>query len=222
MLEQNKKIIIASFISLVLILLIVGLVMKDNSFLKTSSIKTILSKKEEIAEKEADLVKEKNTYNTLYKNLETAEASFEKEKAKYDAISDDTISIIRESNTEENYSLEYMWIKLGNYARKNNLSLIMIEPGNSNSQTAAKQNVEEQSVVEEDKKGTDTNTTSSNNSSGVLKIEVTGSYMDLSDFVFEVENDNELKFKLDNLSMTPVSGTTIKTTFDVKNIIINK
>ena len=37
-----------------------------------------------------------------------------------------------------------------------------------------------------------------------------------------IENDTELRFKLDNISMEYVSGTTIKTTFDVKNMIIKK
>lgn len=214
MIEQNKKLIIFSVISLVLILLLVGLTTKDISLLGTSSIKTLLSKHDEIAKKEAELVTEKNTYNALSTNLRSAEATFEKEKAKYEAISDDTISIIRDTNTQENYSLEYMWIKLGNYARKNNLSLVMVEPGNS-SEKNDETTVDESVVV-------DSTQDETSSTSGVLKIEVTGSYLDLSDFVFEVENDNELKFKLDNLSMTPVSGTTIKTTFDVKNIIINK
>ena len=46
--------------------------------------------------------------------------------------------------------------------------------------------------------------------------------MNVSDFVFAVENDNELKFKLDNISMEYLSGTSIKATFDVKNMIIKK
>ena len=40
-----------------------------------------------------------------------------------------------------------------------------------------------------------------NQYSGVLQIQVTGSYLDLSDFIFEVENDDELNFKLDNILM---------------------
>ena len=46
--------------------------------------------------------------------------------------------------------------------------------------------------------------------------------MNTSDFIFEVENDTSLRFKLDNISMDYVQGTTIKTTFDVKNITVNK
>lgn len=38
----------------------------------------------------------------------------------------------------------------------------------------------------------------------------------MSDFVFEVENDKELRFKLDNMEVTYVSGTTIKAKFNVK------
>ena len=55
-----------------------------------------------------------------------------------------------------------------------------------------------------------------------MKIQVKGSYMDISDFIFEVENDKALRFKLDNISIEYVSGTTIKANFDVKNLIIKK
>ena len=44
----------------------------------------------------------------------------------------------------------------------------------------------------------------------------------MSDFVFEVENDKELRFKLDNMEVTYVSGTTIKAKFNVKNVIMIK
>ena len=55
-----------------------------------------------------------------------------------------------------------------------------------------------------------------------MKIQLQGSYIDISDFIFEVENDDELKFKLDNIRIEYVEGTTIKATIDVKNTIIVK
>ena len=33
--------------------------------------------------------------------------------------------------------------------------------------------------------------------------------MNISDFIFEVENDTSLRFKLDNISMDYVEGTTV-------------
>lgn len=215
MFGDNKNLIIVSCITLSLLGTLIVLLLVDIPYVNSYSIKTILSKHDEIIEKEAELVNEKGAYENLNKTLETTKASYNKEKSKYEAISDETINIIKDANTEENYSIEYMWIKLGNYARKHNLSLVMVEPGNNaggeNTQTA------DQSVVANNNTK---NTTTSQ--AGVLKIQITGSYIDLSDFVFEVENDDELKFKLDNIAMECVSGTTIKTTFDVKNMLINK
>lgn len=220
MTQETKKIIILSSIALVLFSMLVVVLTVDIPLLGVYSVKTALQKSEEIEIKEAELVSEQVTYNNLKNTLESAKNSYSKEKTKYEAISEETINIIKESNTEENYSLEYMWIKLGNYAKRNNLSLVIAEPGNTYevpSEDSSSTTTEDASVVE---KTDNTPTTNSNN--GVLKIQVTGSYIDLSDFIFEVENDKELKFKLDNISMEYVSGTTIKTTFDVKNIVITK
>lgn len=220
MTQETKKIIILSSIALVLFSMLVVVLTVDIPLLGVYSIKTALQKSEEIEIKEAELVSEQVTYNNLKNTLETSKNSYNKEKTKYDAISEETINIIKESNTEENYSLEYMWIKLGNYAKRNNLSLIIAEPGNTYetpSDESSSTTTEDSSVVEKTE-----DTTASNSNNGVLKIQVTGSYIDLSDFIFEVENDKELKFKLDNISMEYVSGTTIKTTFDVKNIVITK
>ena len=69
---------------------------------------------------------------------------------------------------------------------------------------------------------TSSDTSASTSSSSALKIEIKGSYMNISDFIFEVENDTSLRFKLDNISMDYVKETTIKASFNVKNIVINK
>lgn len=214
--NESKKIIIISIITVVLIAILVCIALVDIPLLGSSSIESIIAMHDQIVNKEAELLTKQSDYEQSLSRLETAKQTYQTEKTKYEAISDETIRIIKESNTEENYSLEYMWIKLGNYANKNNLTLVMIEPGNTATSTTNNETTD-QIVVE--------NTASNNmqiSNSNVLKIQVTGNYINLSDFIFEVENDEELKFKLDNISMQYVSGTTIKTTFDVKNIIITK
>ncbi|MEG0872568.1 MAG: hypothetical protein RSG48_01190, partial [Clostridia bacterium] len=64
--------------------------------------------------------------------------------------------------------------------------------------------------------------TDKSNADTVFKIQVSGSYIDVSDFIFEVENDKDLRFKLDNISIEYVSGNKIKANFDVKNLSIKK
>lgn len=59
-------------------------------------------------------------------------------------------------------------------------------------------------------------------SSSALTVQVKGSYIDLADFVFEVENDKSLRFRLDNIKMTSAGGTEVTTTFNVKDFTVLK
>ena len=156
-----------------------------------------------------------------------------------------------------------MWIKLGNYAIKNNLSIVLVEPGGASDASSAtttdvaesgettstpvsssSQSTTNQSTTNQATTNQATDSTSQSSSSGTvqsanksdddtdtdasdangdktLKINISGTYMNVSDFIFEVENDSELKFKLDNISMQP-TGDGVSATFDVKNMIIVK
>lgn len=259
MLEEYKKTIIFSSISVVILILIVVFCLVDISLgpIKISSISTILKQHTIITTAKNDLTTQQNLYKSAVSAQETEKKNFDSEKAKYDAISDETVNIIKEATAIENYSIEYMWIRLGNYAKTNNLSIVLVEPGGSSSAGSSTTGTGTTTTPTSDTTGTaatganlgttgtdatggagaagsgtasankDPNTATGNNSAGsgsnsVLKIQVSGSYMNVSDFIFQVENDKELKFKLDNISMEYVSGTTIKATFDVKNIIIKK
>lgn len=247
MIQEYKKIIIISSIALVMFVLLMLFLFVDISLgpIQVASISTILGQYDEITQKEAELITKQSAYNTTLSTLEKTKSSYKTEKDKYEAISDETIQVIKEATTQEEYSIEFMWVRLGNYAKINNLSILLVEPGGGQAANKA----ENETVNNTNTKSTPVTTRStsndansnnvvqmssannsvnndtslfSNDSGETFKIQVTGSYMNVSDFVFAVENDNELKFKLDNISMEYVSGTTIKATFDVKNIIIKK
>ena len=252
------KLLISSFLLIAFIGLSVLFTLKNVTItdsIKFLSIQGLIDRKDDVLEKEKELVDEQQSYSQTLNKLTDSQKEFDMQKAKYESISDETIEIIKEATTQENYNMEYMWIKLGNYAKVNNLSLIVIEPG-------ADYSVLEKNSKNDDKKkeeDTTTTTTSTGNESGTkatsssatnqpnsnsnteeevdeeatvdeeaenndttMKIQLQGSYIDISDFIFEVENDVELKFKLDNILIEYVQGTTIKATFDVKNTIIVK
>lgn len=232
--ELKKIIIISVCLVIVIVLFVLALIMDfEFNFIKLNSIETLLGKHDEIISEENKLESKKTEYETALKKVEDSKTSYENEKSKYEAISDETINIIKEATTEEYYDIEYMWITLGNYAKSNNLTIIMAEPGGD---------FEDTSSNKDESKSTDTTTTSDDKtttgnaktqistedtstttgSTAMFKIQVTGSYLDVSDFIFEVENDKSLRFKLDNISMDYVSGNTIKTSFNVKNLAINK
>ena len=268
--DDIKKIIIVSSCLVVLIglLVLVLFVDIDLKIIKFNSVKTLLGKHDEVNVAETQLKQKETEYNDAIKKVKDVQTTFDSEKTKYEAISDDTINIINEATTEENYNIEYMWIRLGNYAKSNNLTIIMAEPGgsfdtttNQNASTSSTNSNSSSSSVTTattDNTGSSTSTgttsansttsgtntttttngdasasttgastsgntaTSTTDSNTLFKIQVSGSYLDVSDFIFEVENDKALRFRLDNISMDYVSGTTIKASFNVKNLIINK
>ena len=265
MFEEYKRTIIISVIDVIIILLIALLALADINIgpIHLSSIKSIMAQDKKVKAAEAELDTAKTLYEAAVTGLESQKAKFEKEKGQYDAISDDTVNIIKEATAKENYSIEYMWIKLGNYAIKNNLSIVLVEPGgasdtssatttdvaesgettstpvSSSSQATTNQTTTNQTTtnqttdstsqssasdtVQSANKSDDATDTDTSDANGdkTLKINISGTYMNVSDFIFEVENDSELKFKLDNISMQP-TGDGVSATFDVKNMIIVK
>lgn len=255
MFEEYKRTIIISVIDVIIILLIALLALADINIgpIHLSSIKSIMAQDKKVKAAEAELDTAKTLYEAAVTGLESQKAKFEKEKGQYDAISDDTVNIIKEATAKENYSIEYMWIKLGNYAIKNNLSIVLVEPGgasdtssatttdvaesgettstpvSSSSQATTNQATDSTSqssasdTVQSANKSDDATDTDTSDANGdkTLKINISGTYMNVSDFIFEVENDSELKFKLDNISMQP-TGDGVSATFDVKNMIIVK
>ena len=265
MFEEYKRTIIISIIDVIIILLIALLALADINIgpIHLSSIKSIMAQDKKVKSAESELDTAKTLYEAAVTGLESQKAKFEKEKGQYDAISDDTVNIIKEATAKENYSIEYMWIKLGNYAIKNNLSIVLVEPGgasdtssatktdstesgettstpvSSSSQATTNQATTNQTTtnqttdstsqssasdtVQSANKSDDATDTDTSDANGdkTLKINISGTYMNVSDFIFEVENDSELKFKLDNISMQP-TGDGVSATFDVKNMIIVK
>ena len=255
MIENNKKmIIISSILAGAIILLLILMLLGVNLYVvNIPSVSSLIEKYNMVKKSEKELSTVQGTYYTTVNNLENAKNDYNKQKNKYNSLSDETINVIKEATTEESYNLEYMWIKLGNYAKKNNLEIVMVEPGG---QQASSSNNKSNSTSADNKSQTTTTTTTTttntnsntnsntkdstsnsgssnstnltdssskvNSSDSVLKIEIKGSYMNISDFIFEVENDTALRFKLDNISMDYVEGTTVKASFDVKNIVVNK
>lgn len=134
------------------------------------------------------LVEALEAYDGEKANLETEKNNFAAAKADYDSISEATIEKIIEAYKEYKYDLEWLWIVLGNYAKTNNLEITISEPENAKN---------ESTVL------------------GNLNLTVRGRYLDVVDFVFDVENDKKLLFKLDNMSMIYDKDNKIIATFDI-------
>ena len=104
-------------------------------------------------------------------------------------------------NQMQIYDIESLWVKLGNHAKSEGVTLkIDISAGNSAGLTD-----------KDDYKYYNLNFT------------VTGSYISIIDFISDVENDSTLGFKIEQFKMTPGGSTSnLQATFVCKDIAINK
>ena len=91
----------------------------------------------------------------------------------------------------ETYDIDYLWTKLGNYAK------------------------EEGVVIKID-------VTSSSASSNLydLNFSVAGTYVGATDFIYDIENDSKLGFKIDNFAMTSNTTAEVTASFVCKDIPI--
>ena len=224
-------------VAIILLLFIKGI--KIGSF-EVVSISGIGTKKDAVKKAKQNLEVVEGQYLANLKELENEKEDFSTQKDAYEKISDETITAITDATKEEEYFIEYLWITLGNYAAAHDLALAVIEPGGTVSQSTAANTV----ANSDDKTDVSTGTGINGNSQGVtttantattenvvasatssadaLTVQVRGTYMDLADFVFEVENDKSLRFRLDNISMKSAGGTEVITSFNVKDFTVLK
>ena len=187
-----KQYIILGVLTLVLVLLIVGTTYVALNTISLGDI-SILSvsdmqkQKEELVIEESNLIIIKSQFDLATNNLVNAQSAYKTSRDRYNEISDEDIETIKEATKEDHYYVEWLWIVLGEYAEDNNLTLKVIDP----------------------RKGDEAS------GEGTVQINVVGRYQDIANFVFEVENDNELRFKLDNMAMTYNSDNKVSATFDV-------
>ncbi len=214
MMENKKFFIFEGIMGLIVIglILCVFFVDMDLGIFKIVSQKNLMSQFSSIKDLDAKLVSVKNNYDISIKSVETAKTEYKKQKDQYEAITDETISIIKEATTDEKYNVEYMWIRIGNYAKANNLTLSLVEPGGSSQ--SATSGAQTGSTTTQ----TGASATSTTSSGSDFIISVKGNYTNVSGFIFDLENDTELRFKLDRLKMEYAGSNQITTSFAVKNL----
>lgn len=189
----------------------------DLIFFKVYTTKSLEDKKIELEQKMNELETTRVSHKNALKSLENAKSSYADEKSKYEAISEDVITTINEATMGEEYNLEYIWISLGNYARQNNLKILLYEPGanvTTNNENNENDNTTEGDLVKNDGMG-DRPTES-------MRVEVTGTYLNVCEFFYRLENDAELRFNLDNIRMEYLSNNNISAVFEVKGLSVKK
>lgn len=238
--NEKVNILIQSLILLIIIAIIVFVCVWGMEDFKIFSVSQITEK--------ADGLKTTNlSFETLeqqYKNKiverNLAQEKFTKEKNKYEAISEDTIALIKDVTKDQEYMIEYLWVVLGNYAEENGLKLIVMEPnqratfnitdGTVQLQEAKANGTEKTTVTMPNGSAVDSSGTVTQGNGNIVinpstnanttKILLIGEYQNVADFVFEVENDKSLKFKLDNISMQYAGSNSVLAQFDVLDMSI--
>lgn len=243
-----KKIIILLAILLVLISVITYTTIANIPLgsIGTLSFNGISEKMRILKTEETKYLSNKTSFDSKETELTTITNEYNEEKEKYNRITDTTLNVVKEAIKDVDYSIEYMWIVLGNYAYDNGLTIKIEEssPSISNNNipntlpTPQKKDENTTNTSDENKENidntadttsntvTDVNSTDSNSmttsANKILKLTVIGRYSDVADFVFEVENDRSLKFKLDNISMKYSTDNKITATFDIYGLTILK
>jgi len=207
MIKDFKKVIIMSITLLVLVIcfIVMATVDIDLGILSSLSINGISEKKVGVDGLILEETQHKANYDAELEKLQTAKNDYETAKKKFESIDEATIDMVKDATKDEKYFIEYLWIVLGNYAEDNNLLIDIITPGSKQQATGTEQQMPNTSVVKNS-----------------IQIVVNGRYANVADFVYEVENDKELKFKLDNIKMIYAKDNTIQATFNVLNLQVKK
>ena len=201
----SKLITLASTL-LILIVAIVLLMIFDVDFklFKNLSIAGIGEKKLAVELLMQDQEKAEQDNKMAKDSLNNSKNKFDVAKEEYENIDESTIQLVQDATKEVKYFIEYLWIVLGNYASANDLGVAIVTSNTTSS-------------------GDESSSSGSGSSlnSGV-KVSVEGRYANVADFVFDVENDKSLKFKLDNIKMSYSGNNKIKATFDVLSLSVLK
>lgn len=135
-------------------------------------------------------------YKQAIGSVENNAKSLEKKKQEYDDIAlIDTENGEQQNKQIQKYEIETLWVKLGNYATS------------------------EGAVMKMDliRGVTSTDISKTYN----LKFTVNGSYISITDFISDIENDSSLGFKIEEFKMVPSSGgAELQATFTCKDIAI--
>lgn len=159
-----------------------GFVMVD-----VPSYQEVTNNKKELDSKLTSLKTKNDNELVMEENkVETSMKTYEARKQEYDMLAmTASEKEIAEANKIERYLLDYLWIKVGNYASDNDVKFKMTP--NTNEQT--------------------------------LTFDITGKYISVINFIYDLENDLDLNFEIDGIVIQGGSTSEIvKANFNVEGI----
>ena len=204
------KKILMSIIGVVLLTLIIVSIINGTAIgrFRILSVNQVKGKSQELDHKIEEARTEINqNYASAVNKMDTAIKRLKTAKSEYES----KVEYLSE-NPElgitqiEKYKIEYLWGIIGNYAKDDGLKIDL--------------NIEETSIKD----------------TYNIDFTLTGSYVGITNFLYHIENDDELNYKVVGFTLEPTTSTTtskngtettssdtstLKATFKVENIIIN-
>ena len=182
-------------ISVLVCLLLIGsafFMVNGISKMNIKGIKGLSEKNEQIEQKISDLSNVISvTYVNTESNLKRTANTLQDSKTEYE----NQAALSNSQNPSyasqlETYDIDYLWTKLGNYAR------------------------DEKVVIKIDLVASGTSTNLYN-----LNFTTTGAYVNITNFIYDIENDSKLGFKIDEFKMSG-SSDSLTATFSCKEVPI--
>lgn len=191
-----KKLLISVLIVLLIVLAYFAIFQGISlGIINILSVKQVSEKNDELDNQisQANMLIKKE-YPTKQENLSSEVSTLLKRKEEYFNIAKiSTESEIEKANTEETYLLEYLWVRVGRHARFKGVNIEMV----FSSANAGEQNMQD------------------------LKFTVQGQYVGIIEFIYALEDDSELNFRIENFKMTPIEDNLVAT-FNVKNVRVKE
>ena len=190
-----KKVLLSllTIVLLVIIFLTMKTGIKIGSF-EILGFQGIADKNQNLTETITKSNEKNNEYASEVEKIENDSKSLASAKKDYlDLVQISTDSEIQEAMQIKTYTIEYLWSRVGNHATQEGTVVTM--------------NVVSSSLGDNEYRN--------------LNFTVTGSYLAISNFIYDLENDSNLDFTIDEFDMG-ASGAGEVATFVVKNVKIIK
>ena len=130
-------------------------------------------------------------YPNKLNDLTTAENSLQTAKKEYlEYVNKSSNEQIIAAKTLKSYAIEFLWTKLGTHAREEGVNLTF-EVGSGG-----------------------------NSGGSTLNFTVDGSYIAITNFIYSIENDTDLDFRIQNFKLLPHQGEILEATFSVSGVTI--
>lgn len=201
-------------ITLSIILILLMIVCYEVTFGNNEIIRKVvpsvpqLSKASEELNKASAILESKTTieYEAKKKQLATSITNYNTSKEEYDEIvpttAGDSVLGIAENELKDIYDVSFLWTIIGNYATEEGVAIDMVVQKNTTSASAMRNSATSDYMVCD------------------LKFTLLGKYINLTDFIFDLEDDDRLGFEINDFDMQK-SGEDLQVTLTVKEIKIN-